>query len=47
VAQEQWLPQYKEAIARAKQRLAEGPLVPVREGYRGAARLETPRAQEK
>jgi len=47
VAQEQWLPQYKEAIARAKQRLAEGPLVPVREGYRGAARLEAPRAQEK
>lgn len=35
VAQEAWLPQYGEAIAAAKKRLAEGPLLPTREGYRG------------
>ncbi|WP_123039644.1 alpha-glucosidase/alpha-galactosidase [Cohnella candidum] len=39
VAGERWLPQYGEAIAAAKKRLAEGPRVATREGYRGAARL--------
>lgn len=46
VAQEKWLPQYKDAIAKAKERLAKGPLVPVREGYRGAARLEMKTIEE-
>lgn len=40
IAQEQWLPQYTEAIAAAKVRRAEGNLIPTREGYRGAARLD-------
>ena len=41
VAQERWLPQYTESIASAKARLARGLSVPVKEGYRGAARVET------
>jgi len=40
VAQEQWLPQYAEAIAEAKERAATEPRIPVQENYRGAARLE-------
>lgn len=40
VAQEAWLPQYTEAIAAAKERLASGDLIPTQEGYAGAARLE-------
>jgi alpha-galactosidase len=39
VAQAQWLPQYKKAIAAAKKRLASGNLIPTRSGYKGAARL--------
>jgi len=39
VAGEQWLPQYKKAIAAAKRRLARGPLIPTKDGYAGAARL--------
>jgi alpha-galactosidase len=39
IAQEKWLPQYKEAIATAKTRFAEGNLIPTREGYRGAVRV--------
>lgn len=38
IAQEEWLPQYKEAIADAKKRFAEGPLLPTRDGYQGAVR---------
>lgn len=38
-AQEQWLPQYEQAIAAAKQRLAAGPLIPTKP-YQGAARLK-------
>ena len=41
IAQEKWLPQYGEAIGAAKTRLKDGFSIPVREGYRGAARLET------
>jgi len=41
VAQEQWLPQYKKAIAEAKARLSSGNLIPTKEGYQGAARLHT------
>ncbi len=39
VAQEQWLPQYKEAILEAKVRLSSDNLIPTKE-YKGAARLE-------
>jgi len=45
VAGEQWLPQYKEEIVRAKERLA-GPRIPTREGYMGAARLHTKTVDE-
>ena len=41
VAQEKWLPQYKDAIRQARKRLAAGPRVATREGYKGAARLKT------
>jgi len=46
VAGEAWLPQYSEAIAAAKKRLAEGPLLPTREGYMGAARLHVKTVEE-
>ena len=39
VAEEEWLPQYREAIAEAKERLKNGPLIAVNEGYRGAVRV--------
>ncbi|MCL1796142.1 MAG: alpha-glucosidase/alpha-galactosidase [Clostridia bacterium] len=39
IAQAEWLPQYKDAIVRAKEWFAEGRLVPTRPDYRGAARL--------
>jgi alpha-galactosidase len=39
IAQEQWLPQYKDAIAKAKERRATEPRIPTKKGYRGAARL--------
>ncbi|HZG58823.1 MAG TPA: alpha-glucosidase/alpha-galactosidase, partial [Paenibacillus sp.] len=41
-----WLPQYGAAIAAAKERLANGPLVPTREGYKGAARLAVKSVEE-
>ena len=46
VAQEQWLPQYKDAIAEAKKRLASGNLIPTKEGYQGAARLKVRSVEE-
>jgi len=45
VAQEAWLPQYTEAIASAKVRLASGDLIPVR-AYEGAARLKVKTVEE-
>ncbi|MFB5269731.1 alpha-glucosidase/alpha-galactosidase [Paenibacillus enshidis] len=45
VAQEAWLPQYTEAIAAAKARLAAGGLIPVR-AYEGAARLKVKTVEE-
>lgn len=39
VAQEEWLPQYKEEIKKAKQRLANDDLIPTKINYKGAARL--------
>lgn len=46
VAQAPWLPQYGKAISEAKARLAKGLAVPVRENYRGAARLEIRSVEE-
>lgn len=46
VAQEPWLPQYTEAIAVAKKRLAEEERIPTRDTYRGAARLHTKSVEE-
>ena len=45
VAQEQWLPQYTEAIAQAKERLAGGNLIPTKD-YQGAARLKVKTVEE-
>jgi alpha-galactosidase len=45
VAQEQWLPQYGDAISAAKQRLAAGNLIPTKD-YEGAARLRTKTVEE-
>ncbi|MDQ6418539.1 alpha-glucosidase/alpha-galactosidase [Paenibacillus sp. LHD-117] len=45
VAQEQWLPQYGDAIEAAKKRLEEGPLLPTRD-YKGAARLKVKTVEE-
>jgi alpha-galactosidase len=39
VAQARWLPQYRRAVAEARRRLARGPRLRTRAGYRGAARL--------
>ncbi|MCL2664836.1 MAG: alpha-glucosidase/alpha-galactosidase [Defluviitaleaceae bacterium] len=46
IAQEQWLPQYKKAIAEAKVRMAAGNLIPTKENYEGAARLHTKTVEE-
>jgi len=46
IAQERWLPQYKDAIQSAKARFAEGNLLPTREGYQGAARLAVKTVEE-
>ncbi len=46
IAQEQWLPQYQEAIAAAKDRFAKGNLLPTREGYRGAVRVREKTVEE-
>jgi alpha-galactosidase len=46
VAQAQWLPQYKRAIAEAKRRLKSSKRLPTREGYAGAARLHTKTVDE-
>ncbi len=46
IAQEQWLPQYGKAIARAKARFAEGGLIPTLEGYRGAVRVREKTVEE-
>ncbi len=47
VATEEWLPQYGEAIAGARERLADTKnLIPTNEGYRGAARLKVKSVEE-
>lgn len=40
VAQRRWLPQYTDAVNAAEQRLSAGNLLPTRDGYEGAARLQ-------
>ena len=45
IAQEEWLPQYKDAIAAAKKHFAEGPLLPTK-STQGAARLHTKTVEE-
>ncbi len=45
IAQEQWLPQYKKAIAEAKKRWKKGPLLPTKQTI-GAARLHTKSVEE-
>lgn len=44
IAQEEWLPQYKDAIANAKSRFEMGGLLPTNDGYQGAIRqrVKTP-----
>lgn len=46
VAGEQWLPQYKEAIEKAKVRLSSGNLIKTRDDFKGAARLEVKTIEE-
>ncbi len=46
IAEEQWLPQYKKAIAEAKERWAKGNLIPTKEGYTGAVRLHVKTVEE-
>ena len=46
VAQEEWLPQYQEAITQAKENLAIGDLIPTKEGYKGAVRLKEKSVEE-
>ena len=43
---EEWLPQYAEAIAEAKERFSEGGLIETNDGYRGAARLKEKTVEE-
>ena len=45
VAQEKWLPQYQEAIEKAKDRLAAGNLIPTKQNH-GAARLRVKTVEE-
>ncbi len=46
IAQEQWLPQYCEAIKEAKERFQNGGLIPTNDGYRGAVRVRELSADE-
>lgn len=46
VAQEEWLPQYKDAISKAKERLTAGNLIPTKSDYAGAARLKDKSLEE-
>ncbi len=46
IAQEQWLPQYKKAIAKAKKTQSKGKRLQTRENYMGAARLHTKTIEE-
>jgi alpha-galactosidase len=45
-AQEQWLPQYGAAIAKARERLSKGERIKTMESYKGAVRLHTKTVEE-
>jgi len=45
IAQEQWLPQYTDAISKAKERMSQGNLLPTKE-TQGAARIKTKTVEE-
>ncbi len=46
IAQAEWLPQFADAIAEAKQRAAAEPRIPTNDDYRGAARLHEKSVEE-
>ena len=46
IAQEEWLPQYADAIKGAKERMAKGNLIPTKEGYMGAVRIKEKTVEE-
>lgn len=46
IAQEEWLPQYKTAIAQARERFAQGNLIPTNTNYQGAVRLRVKTPEE-
>jgi len=46
VALEPWMPQWREEAEHARRRLERGPLVPVNDGYQGAARKKTATMEE-
>ncbi len=46
IAQESWLPQYTNAIKAAKERVAQGGLIPTNEGYMGAVRQKVKTPEE-
>lgn len=46
IAEEEWLPQYKKAIADAKQRWEAGNFLPTKKGYRGSVRLPVKTVEE-
>ena len=46
IAQEEWLPQYKGAIAEAKRRQSLESRIPTKKGYRGAARVREKSVEE-
>jgi len=46
IAQAEWLPQYAEAIAAARERFTRGSLIPTREGYCGAVRVREKTVEE-
>jgi alpha-galactosidase len=46
IAEEKWLPQYKEAIAEAKKRLKSGNLIKIKENYQGASRIKVKTLEE-
>ncbi len=45
-AEAEWLPQYKDGIEAAKERLTKGNLIPTNDGYRGAVRIKEKYAKE-
>ena len=46
IAEAEWLPQYTQAIAEAKERFAKGDLIPTKVGYQGAVRIREKTVEE-